>query len=611
MTNHPLVKRARRIKLEHKIMFLSVAAGIFVWVVYSFVDGWFFFGGSFVDGLIRPGSMRELQKRLFTTASFAAFGVLVSRLLAMRRKAMEATKRAAEALQKSQMRYRLLAENISDVIWVFDIKTKQATYVSPSVTQLLGYSVDEARSLRKRDLFAPASLPGVLEMSSEKIAEQMAKSESSLTFEQEMRRKDRTPVWTETSPSVLNDDSGEPKELIFVMRDISERKQTEERLLQSQKMEAIGRLAGGVAHDFNNILTTIVGNLDIIGSDSSLAGKSRVLVGEVLTAANRASKLTRQLLSFSRQRVTVAEVLNLNDVLRQMNSMLKRLIREDIKIEFDLEKNLASIRADSVQMEQVIMNLAVNARDAMPHGGTLSMRTHSLLFRLRRRTSHGYVDPGAYVVLSVSDTGEGISPASVSHIFEPFYTTKQMGRGTGLGLSTVYHIVEQSSGRLDVMSELGKGTCFKIYLPAVGEDAMRVENVVEVSEPQPVVQGRGETILVVEDELAVMDLIERVLTMAGYDARTAASGGEAMAMAQELGDGVALLLTDVIMPEIQGEELAKIITSRCPSTKVLFMSGYTDDAIEHVSGPAKKKWFISKPFTPDDLLRHVRRVLDG
>ena len=600
-------------RFEHKILLLSFAAGVGIWAVYSLVDAWIFFDGTFLDHLIRPVSIRDLHRRLFSTASFMAFGVLVSRLLTMRRKAMEATELAAEALQKSEKRYRLLAENISDVIWTGDLNTQKITYISPSVMQLLGYSVGEAKLLAKEELFTPASLPRALGIDLGEILNSVAQEGpgASPAIEIEMRRKDGTTVWTETRLTVLNDEAGQPIELICVTRDITERKQTERRLTQSEKMEAIGRLAGGVAHDFNNILTTIIGNLDLLKSDESITGVSERLIGEALGATGRASALTHQLLSFGRQPETAPEALNLNDVLKNMSSMLRRLIREDVTIETDMEKNISCIKADVIKMEQVIMNLAVNGRDAMPHGGKLTIETCSLVLKRKRQTSHGYVDPGPYVVLSVSDTGGGIAEDSISHIFEPFFTTKQMGRGTGLGLSTVYRIVEQSGGRLDVKSEIGRGTCFKIYFPAVGEKAAPTKQAVEVEERPESTDGHGETVLVVEDEIAVMDLIEHILTNAGYKVRTASTGGEAIAIASELSNAVDLLLTDVIMPEMQGEDLAQVIERSCPNIRTLFMSGYTEETIRHVAGLDEDIRFIGKPFTPDELLRKLRKTLDS
>ncbi|MCD6326559.1 response regulator, partial [bacterium] len=321
----------------------------------------------------------------------------------------------------------------------------------------------------------------------------------------------------------------------------------------------------------------------------------------------RAADLTQQLLAFSRKQIVTPKVIDLNRVIKGMNKMLRRLIREDVEISTLLGHDLPAIKADPTQVEQIVMNLALNARDAMPFGGNLTVETDSVLLDEEYQQTHQYIAPGPYVVLTVTDTGHGMDAEALSHVFEPFYTTKQMGRGTGLGLSTVYGIVKQSGGSISVYSEVGRGTCFKVYFTAVGEKAGQITK--EDRRPESTA-GQGEIILVVEDEKAIRDIVERILSGAGYDVKMAADTEKAMALAQDLGEGLDLLLTDVIMPGMQGRDLSDVISRICPNFKTVFMSGYTENVIAHSGVLDEGVEFISKPFTPDDLLRKIRRILN-
>ncbi|MBN1593003.1 MAG: response regulator [Candidatus Coatesbacteria bacterium] len=606
--HHPLLRSVWRLKFEHRIILLSVAIGFAFWSVYSIADAWTASEGSFWDHLVNPISIKDFHKRLFPAASMIAFGILLSRLWRMRRKALEETVHATEALKKSERRYRLLAENISDVIWVSDLNMERITFVSPSIKDLLGFTVEEAKAFTMEEILtktagARAEIAQVKELLNQEMY-------ISPAIELELLKKDGSAVWTETRLTVLYSESAEPLELIFVTRDITERKETEQRLAQSERMEAIGRLAGGVAHDFNNILTTIIGNLDLLHSEGSLSDRSMKFADDAIGAANRATALTKQLLSFGRQTEAAPVAIDLNNVLTDLRSMLRRLIREDIAIEINLEEPIPAIKADIAKVEQVIVNLAVNSRDAMPEGGELIIETSSLRMKRRLRTSHGYLAPGSYVVLTVRDNGSGIPDDSIVHIFEPFFTTKQMGMGTGLGLSTVYRIVQQAGGSLDVESEIGNGSSFKIYLPAIEEEAVELKREELVAEEPESTKGHGESILVVEDEAAVMELIEHILSESGYRVRTALTGEDAIAIASELGAEADLLLTDLVMPEMQGEDLSQIIERNCPNIKTLFMSGYTDEVIRRGDDTEAASRFIGKPFTPSELLKKVRSTLD-
>ncbi|MBW2732345.1 MAG: PAS domain S-box protein [Deltaproteobacteria bacterium] len=380
-------------------------------------------------------------------------------------------------------------------------------------------------------------------------------------------------------------------------RDITDRVKLEEQYQQLQKMDSIGRLAGGVAHDFNNVLT-VINSYASMAIDSLREGDPlRADIQQILHAGNRASTLTRQLLAFSRKQVMEPKVLDLNEVIVELEKMLKRLIGEDIECHTMLAKDLDRVCADPGQVEQVLMNLAVNARDAMPQGGKLLIKTSNVTLRdlVAKR----------YVMLTVSDNGVGICAEVKEHIFEPFFTTKDVGQGTGLGLATVYGIVKQSGGNIQVTSEPGKGTTFKIYLPQV--DETKTEPPTDFTTPH--LHGSG-TVLVVEDEKPVRILTSRILTSAGYTVLTAANGGEALLECEQRTEGIDLVLTDVVMPKMGGKELADRLAKLCPNLKVLYMSGYTDGTIGRHGLLDEDTHFIAKPFSSATLLKKIRSVLE-
>jgi PAS domain S-box-containing protein len=378
----------------------------------------------------------------------------------------------------------------------------------------------------------------------------------------------------------------------------------EEQVRQLQKMEAIGRLAGGVAHDFNNLLTAITGYGEMIHSLLDPTDPIRSDIEQILSASEKAASLTRQLLTFSRKQVLQLQVLNLNTVLLNTEKLLRRLIGEDIELVVKTDALLGNTRADPGQIEQVILNLAINARDAMPGGGKLTIETSNVDLDEEYLQTHVNLSPGSYVTLVVTDTGCGMTKEVQSKVFEPFYTTKSEGKGTGLGLSMVYGIVTQIGGSIWLYSEPGHGTSFKIYLPRVN-----VEPTEAPSKRQGMNQG-SETILVVEDEEAVRMLVSAVLSRNGYNVLEAASPSEA-AMISELYDGpIHLLLTDTVMPETSGPELARQQLEKRPEMKVMLMSGYAGSAIDHLHLPDSQTPFLEKPFTPETLTRKVRNLLD-
>ena len=382
----------------------------------------------------------------------------------------------------------------------------------------------------------------------------------------------------------------------------------EEQLRQSQKMEAVGRLAGGVAHDFNNLLTAILGYSQLMQTRLDQASPLHREVEEIQKAGQRAASLTRQLLAFSRKQVLQPKVLDLNAVVTDIDKMLVRLIGEDIEMISFPDPKLGRVKADPGQIEQVIMNLAINARDAMPQGGKLIIQTSNVTledsYTSKRSLS---LKPGPYVMLAVTDTGYGIDKKILPHIFEPFFTTKEQGKGTGLGLSTVYGIVNQSDGDIWVETEPGRGTTFKIYLPRVDNPAEEQQ----ASESRESLFSVSETILLVEDEDVVRKLVHEILKMNGYNVLQAANGREALPICEQHAGPIHLMLTDVVMPQMGGRELAERVASLRPEMKVLFMSGYTDDAIVHHGVLDSGIAFIQKPFTPDSLARKVRDMLDS
>jgi signal transduction histidine kinase/ActR/RegA family two-component response regulator len=379
----------------------------------------------------------------------------------------------------------------------------------------------------------------------------------------------------------------------------------EEQYRQAQKMEAVGQLAGGVAHDFNNLLTIISGYSELLLSRLPADDPSRELVEEIYMAGERAAGLTRQLLAFSRKQVLEPRVIDLNRIVDEAGKMLRRLIGEDVEVVTRLEDRLPKVKVDPGQAEQILVNLAVNARDAMPRGGRLTIATAAVEIDAGYARSHLEVEPGRHVRITVSDTGEGMDAATAARVFEPFFTTKAKGKGTGLGLATVYGIVKQSGGSIEVSSQPGKGTSFEIYLPTAGVEAA------ELAPPAPVPALDGaETLLLVEDDPQVRALSRLALSMHGYAVLEAGNGEEAVRLSDGHAGPIHLLVTDVVMPRMGGRQLAEALRARRPSMKVLFLSGYTDDAMMRHGISHAEVAFLPKPFTPAALAAKVREALD-
>ena len=520
-------------------------------------------------------------------------------------------KQAEEARLESETKYRLLAENVIDVIWTMDLNWK-VIYASPSCEILTGYSDDEIVGMTLDQLLTPGSMDLSKKTLAELLSpENMAQQEYPNFFlpQLELRFKDGSrSVYIEVKGSFLKDCQGQPIGMVGVARDITERKQLEEQFLQAQKMEAVGRLAGGVAHDFNNILTAITGYAELLLINPDIQAPVSRDVKDILQAAERAASLTRQLLAFSRKQVLQPQRLDLNQVVANLDKMLRRIIGEDIDLVTVLGHDLGAVQADPGQIEQVVMNLAVNARDAMPQGGKLTIETADADLDAAYAQEHLEVHPGPYVMLAVSDNGVGLDQESQARIFEPFYTTKELGKGTGLGLSMVYGIVRQSGGFIYVYSNPREGTTFKIYLPRL-----------EAAEDLAAGLGRApdrcewgsETILLVEDEDLVRQVASRILVRHGYTILEAASGRDALVASRDYAGPIHLMLTDVVMPGMSGWEASENLKLQRPEMKVLFMSGYTENAIVHHGVLDLGVAFIQKPFRYNVLAQKIREMLDA
>jgi two-component system cell cycle sensor histidine kinase/response regulator CckA len=505
---------------------------------------------------------------------------------------------AERALRISVDRLEALLNNITDLVWMKD-EQGRFTVVNEAFARFLNRSREQI--IGKTDFdFLPADLAERFRVEDRSVME----SGQSLQISEPFVAQGGGKTVFETIKTPISGGGQKASGTVGIARDISERRRLEEQLIQSQKMEAVGRLAGGIAHDFNNLLTTILGYSDIVLGqleDSPL----RQDIGEIKKAGEHAAALTRQLLAFSRKQIIEPKVLDLNTVVSDASKMLRRLIGENIEFVTALEPELGRVRADPGQIEQVLVNLAVNARDAMPHGGRLAIETSNIGFYEPYPSAYLQAKPGPYILLSVSDTGVGMDAETQRHIFEPFYTTKERGKGTGLGLATVYGIVKQNGGDIWVRSATGKGSSFQVYLPRVEEAEEKVETRTPASVPP---QGL-ETILLVEDEEALRVLARRVLEGSGYTVLAVGSAEEALELSEKASRGIDLLLTDVVLTGTSGPELAKQLRQKRPGMGLLYMSGYTESFLQQDSGETEAA-FLQKPFTPDSLVRRIREVLD-
>jgi two-component system cell cycle sensor histidine kinase/response regulator CckA len=510
-------------------------------------------------------------------------------------------KLAEEELHRSEQKLHIHFEHtpLAVVEWDLDFRV---TAWNPSAERIFGYSKQEAIGQRGSFIVPPQHRPLV-----DQVWQELLRQDGGTRNTNDNITKDGRTITCDWYNTPLVDESGRVLGVASLVHDVTEHVALEERLRQSQKMEAVGRLAGGVAHDFNNLLTVILGYSQILAEGVPAGSRLADSTAQIKSAADRASGITRQLLAFSRKTVLTPRVINLNDVMLNLDSLLRRLIGEDIEVLTVPANDLGSVTADPGQIEQVIMNLALNARDAMPHGGKLTLETSNEQLDEAYAQRHRPTVPGRYVMLAVTDTGHGMPPETQARIFEPFYTTKEVGKGTGLGLSMVYGIVKQSGGYIWVYSEPDRGTTFKIYLP-------RVDRTAETSGSENrsrSVQRGTETILLVEDDPQLRQLSSSVLAHCGYKVLTANGPEEGLAICKENHRDIRLLVTDVVMPRMNGRQLAEQILQVSPNVKVLYISGYTSNAIVHYGVLDAGLWFLPKPFTLSALVAKVREVLDS
>jgi two-component system cell cycle sensor histidine kinase/response regulator CckA len=510
-------------------------------------------------------------------------------------------KQAEEALEHNYSLLHAVIEGTPDSVYVKDLQGRYLM-VNSACADLLGLSVAEVLGKDDSVLFAADSARRILE-----IDRRIMERGDTETYESTATAGGVTRTYL-SMKGPYRDQQGNVIGVIGISHDITERKQLEVQLLQSQKMETIGHLAGGIAHDFNNMLSAIIGQIGFVQEELPQNTPTQHALAVAEGAAWRAARLTRQLLAFARKQIVEPHVLNLNDVIVELDKLLRQLIGEDIELVTLPAADLGQVKADPGQIEQVIANLVVNARDAMPQGGQLTIETTNTVLDATYARQHVGAAPGEYVMLAVSDTGCGMDADVQQHIFEPFYTTKEVGKGTGLGLATCYGIVKQHGGNIWVYSEVGHGTTFKVYLPRVYEAA---DSLAERADEALVPRGT-EMVLLVEDEPLVREVASDILHAQGYIVLEAINGEDALRVVQEhAGANIDILITDAVMPRLSGKALAEQVSSLYPSIKVLFISGYATDAITHHGQLAPGTNFLSKPFTRVAFARKVREVLDA
>jgi PAS domain S-box-containing protein len=511
-------------------------------------------------------------------------------------------KRAEEARRESEEQFRSFVENVPLGVYR-STPDGRVLMANPALLRTLGY--ESWQELASRNLEGECSEAGYPRSA---FRERIEREGEARGFETAWKRRDGSVVFVRESARAFRANDGRVLYYDGIVEDVTKRRRLEEQLRQAQKTEAVGRLASGVAHDFNNLLTIIIGYSDLLLKKLTASGGIRPCLEEIKKAGEGATSLTRQLLAFSRKQVLQLQILDLDSLLTNVGEMLRRVIGEDIELVTRLPSGLGHVKVDAGQIEQVIMNLAVNARDAMPQGGQLTLEAANVELDSSYVSSQESVLPGHYVMIAVSDTGIGMDAETQAHIFEPFFTTKEQGKGTGLGLATVHGIVKQSEGHIWVYSEPGKGTTFKVYLP-------RIDQAVEVIAPTDVpvdeLSRGSETILLVKDEGAVWCLVKEVLESSGYEVLEAKGAHEALEVGVRHKKHIHLLLTDVVMPQMSGRELVEHLALLHPETKVLCMSGYMENAVVHDGLLDPGTTFLQKPFTPDALTLKVREVLDG
>jgi two-component system, cell cycle sensor histidine kinase and response regulator CckA len=513
-------------------------------------------------------------------------------------KVREAGRQSERALRESEERYRQIIETTNEGVWLLDSELK-TTFVNRRVTDLLGFG--------EEGMLGKPILDFAYDECRAALGAALGRREVGATGQVEVRlkRNDGTDVWGLLDSKPLFDAEGQFRGALTMMMDVTARKRLEDQLRQTQKMEAIGSLAGGVAHDFNNLLSVVLSYTTLTIEKLDANDPMRADLEEVKKAGDRAAELTRQLLAFSRRQVLELRILDLNQVLTGLEKMLRRLLSEDVELALTVAEKLGKVRADPTQIEQIVLNLVVNARDAMPRGGKITIETSNVDLDASYAASHLGVVPGPYVMMAVSDTGVGMDAETATRIFEPFFTTKEIGKGTGLGLSTVFGIVQQSQGHIWVQSEPDRGTTFRVYLPRTRGESQNVS-----TSAVAVPLAGTETILLAEDEESVRAVVRTILRANGYNVLDAQNGGEAFLICEQYTDRIHLLITDVIMPRMGGRELAHRLLQLQPTMKVLYISGYPASLVGPHGVFEPGTTYLQKPITPDNLLRKVREVLD-
>jgi hypothetical protein len=532
---------------------------------------------------------------------FLVKGRLARLVHVVERELREARERAARreaeaALRESERRYRRIIETTNEGVWIIDANSR-TTFMNPRMAAMLGVDPKSMIGASIFDYVRDEATVKALEQHEARAAGQS---------EIRLERRDGNATWALLDTTPIVDGSGQYEGALVMAMDVSSRKRLEEQLRQAQKMEAVGSLAGGIAHDFNNLLSVILSGTSLVLEGLKPGDPIIAELEEVRRAGERAGALTRQLLAFSRQQLLEPRTLDLNQIVLGLEKMLRRLMGEDIELSLLLSHMLGKIHADPGQIEQIIMNLVVNARDAMPQGGKVSIESGNCQLTPAYTALHLGVTPGDYVMMAITDTGIGMDADTRNRIFEPFFTTKEKGRGTGLGLSTVFGIVQQSGGHIWVYSEPGKGTTFKVYFP-------RKDGPVDAPAtvpPSPLTLRGVETILLVEDEDQVRAISRTILRRYGYNVLEAQNGGEAFLICERYTAKIHLLVTDVVMPRMSGRQLAERLAPMRPDMRVLYVSGYTENSVVHHGVLDAGIAFLQKPITPDALLRKVREVLD-
>jgi two-component system, cell cycle sensor histidine kinase and response regulator CckA len=520
--------------------------------------------------------------------------------------------KAVERFKQAEQMYRTLIEQVPAVAYIAEGgRFGKWHYISPRIEAMLGFRAQEW--IQHPELWQERLHPEDRDRALAEEAEdwEFELGDEPLKTQYRMIARDGRVVWVSDEAVLVRDDSGKPMYYRGVLVDITDIKEAEssrlaleEQLRQSQKMDAVGRLAGGIAHDFNNLLSVILNYARFALEDTADDDARRHDIAEIIRAGERAATLVQQLLTFSRKEIVAPSVLNLNDVVADMEKLLRRTIGEHITLETDLPTDLRNSKIDRGQVEQVLANLAVNARDAMTAGGTVTIRTANVTVDALHRAVPR-IPPGEYVCLEVNDTGAGMDDETATRAFEPFFTTKARGEGTGLGLATVYGIVQGAGGHVELDSIAGRGTTFSIYLPVTEE----VPHAHGTDDADGLGAGRGETILVVEDEQGVRHVVERLLANSGYNVLSAASGHEALELVERNVQRIDLLLTDIVMPHMSGKELADTLMSTHPKLKTLYMSGYTDEMVSRTRALDNGEDLVQKPFTGEELTARVRAAL--